>query len=264
MSETRTGRAMELTIDLSGKVAVVIGSSEGIGQAIAVALARAGAKMVLGGREEARMADTLGAIGEVGGHGRFGEIDVRAPDSIKAFGAELHAQEGAATILVNSMGGSLVKRLEDVEVEEWDNLHATHLRGTLLTCQMALEGMRSQGYGKIINLSSLAGFSVAKDRGSYSAAKAGLNQLTRALASEWGPYGIRVNGIAPGTTRTPRALLGFERDPTREAGIIARTPLGRIATPDDMVGAALFFASEMSDFITGQTIMVDGGLMSAR
>lgn len=189
-------------------------------------------------------------------------VDVREPESISAFAKAVVEGHGAPTILVNSMGGSLVKQMADVEVEEWDNLHHTHLRGTFLVCQAFAPAMAARGYGKIINLSSLAGFRVSAQRGVYSVAKAGLNQLTCALAVEWGPKGIRVNGIAPTTTRTPRASANLVKDPSREARIVARTPLGRIAESDDMVGPALFLASPMSDFVSGQTLAVDGGQLA--
>ena len=251
-----------LVVSLENTVSVVLGASEGIGAAIAVALARAGSQVVTGSREPARMAATQEMAEEFGQTISVERVDVREPGSIKEFAAAVGERHGAATILVNSMGGSLVKQMADVEVDEWDNLHNTHLRGTFLTCQAFAPAMAARGYGKIINLSSLAGFRVSERRGAYSVAKAGLNQLTCALAVEWGGQGIRVNGLAPTTTRTPRAVANFEKDPSREARVVARTPLGRIAEPDDMVGPALFLASPLSDFISGQTLIVDGGQLA--
>ena len=251
-----------LVIDLTGTVSVVLGASEGIGAAIAVGLARAGSSVVTGSRDGKRMAATQQAAHAIGQTIAVETVDVREPDSITAFAQKVVESHGAPTILVNSMGGSLVKQMADVAVDEWDNLHHTHLRGTFLVCQAFAPAMAARGYGKIINLSSLAGFRVSAQRGVYSVAKAGLNQLTCALAVEWGANGIRVNGIAPTTTRTPRAMVGLENDPGREARVVARTPLGRIAEPDDMVGPALFLASPMSDFVSGQTIGVDGGQLA--
>src|SRR5690606_20191834 len=164
----------------------------------------------------------------------------------------------------NSMGGTLIREMRDVTVDEWDDLQHTHLRGTFLTCRAFARAMAEKGYGKIINLSSLSALRGNRLRGVYAVAKAGLNQLTSVLAAEWGPFGIRVNGIAPVTTRTPRAVQQLAREPQREIELTKRIPLGRIATPDDMVGPALFLASPLSDFVTGQTILVDGGLMAAR
>lgn len=253
-----------LTISLKETIAVVIGASEGIGAAIADGLARAGAAVVLGGRDKARMGPTLEQIRGHGGSAEFESVDVRIPDSIRAFSHAVVGRRGAPTILVTSMGGSLVKEMLEVDCEEWDDLHDTHLRGTFLTCQAFAPAMGERRYGKIINLSSVAGLRGARRRGTYAVAKAGLNQLTSVLASEWGPLGIRVNGIAPGTTRTPRATAQFGREPEREPELIRRTPLGRIATVDDMVGPALFLASPLSDFVSGQMLVVDGGMMTVR
>jgi len=251
-----------VTISLADTVSVVIGASEGIGAAIALGLARAGSRVVAGGRDPVRMAETVAAAEQAGHAIHVETVDVRRPESVAAFAGAVTGRHGAPTILVNSMGGSLVKEIADVEVAEWDDLHHTHLRGTFLVCQAFAPAMAARGYGKIINLSSLAGFRVTPRRGVYAVAKAGLNHLTRALAAEWGAQGIRVNCIAPTTTRTPRASANMLKDPDREARIVARTPLGRIAEPEDMVGPALFLASRLSDFVTGQTIAVDGGQLA--
>ena len=253
-----------LAIDLRDTVSVVIGASEGIGAAIALGLARAGSTLVLGGRDVGRMSATLAAIDEVGAGANVESVDVRLPESVTAFSRAVVDRHGSPTILVNSMGGTLIKQMREVTVDEWDDLHHTHLRGAFLTCRAFAEGMGKRGYGKIINLSSFSAFRGNRWRGVYSVAKAGLNHLTSVLASEWGPAGIRVNGIAPMTTRTPRASKQLAREPERETEITKHVPLGRLATPEDMVGPALFLASPLSDFVTGQTLVVDGGLMMAR
>jgi NAD(P)-dependent dehydrogenase (short-subunit alcohol dehydrogenase family) len=253
-----------LTISLKGTVSVVIGASEGIGAAIAVGLAKAGSRLVVGGRERNRMSAT---VDEIRGHGGTVDIelvDVRVPEVVQSFSSAVIKHYGAPTILVNSMGGTLIKAMRDVEVAEWDDLHSTHLRGTFLTCQAFARAMGEKGYGKIINLSSFSAFRGNRLRGVYSVAKAGLNHLTSVLATEWGPSGIRVNGIAPITTRTPRASKQLAREPEREADLTKSIPLGRIATPEDIVGPALFLASPLSDFVSGQTLVVDGGLLMAR
>lgn len=250
-----------LSIDLGGTISVVIGASEGIGAAIAVGLASAGSELVVGGRDASRMASTVERVRDVGGVVHVENVDVRAPDSVQKFCSAVVGKQGAPTILVNSMGGTLIKELKDVEVDEWDNIHNTHLRGAFLTCQAFGNAMAEKGYGKIINLSSFAAFRGNHFRGVYAVAKAGLNQLTAVLASEWGPSGIRVNGIAPVTTTTPRVTKQLAKEPEREVKLNSRIPLGRIATPEDMVGPALFLASPLSDFVSGQTLVVDGGLM---
>jgi gluconate 5-dehydrogenase len=253
-----------LTIDLSNTVSVVIGASEGIGAAIALGLAKAGSTLVLGGRDEKRMASTSEEIGKAGGSAEFATVDARDPESIDAFSKTVVERHGPPTILVNSMGGTLIKAMREVTVAEWDGIHHTHLRGSFLSCRAFAGAMAAKGYGKIINLSSFSSFRGNRWRGVYSVAKAGLNHLTSVLAAEWGPDGIRVNGIAPMTTRTPRASKQLAKEPEREAALTRHVPLGRLATPEDMVGPALFLASPLSDFVTGQTLVVDGGLMMAR
>lgn len=250
-----------ITINLGNTVSVVIGASEGIGAAIAIGLAKAGSRLVLGGRDDKRMASTLDQVRDVGGVAEVETVDVREPASVRTFSDTVMQNYGTPTILVNSMGGTLIKELRDVEVDEWDDLHNTHLRGAFLSCRAFCQAMADKEYGKIINLSSYAAFRGNNFRGVYAVAKAGLNQLTSVLASEWGPFGIRVNGIAPVTTETPRVIKQLAKEPEREARLKKRIPLGRIATPQDMVGPALFLASPLSDFVSGQTLVVDGGLM---
>lgn len=250
-----------MTIDLEGAISVVIGASEGIGAAIAAGLARAGSRLVVGGRDAGRMAATVDQLKDAGSVAQVEIVDVRSPDSVRDFCEAVLQKHGVPTILVNSMGGTLIKELRNVEVDEWDDLHNTHLRGAFLTCQAFGKAMADKKYGKIINLSSYAAFRGNQFRGVYAVAKAGLNQLTAVLASEWGPYGIRVNGIAPVTTTTPRVTKQLAKEPEREIKLKKRIPLGRIATAEDMVGPALFLASPLSDFVSGQTLVVDGGLM---
>lgn len=251
-----------VTIDLENTISIVIGASEGIGAAIAVGLARAGSRIVAGGRDVAKMATTVEAVREVGGTADAEAIDVRVPASVTAFAEAVIAKHGAPTILVNSMGGTLIRPLREIKVEEWDDIHHTHLRGTFLAGQAFVGAMAERGYGKIVNLSSLSAYRGNPLRGAYSAAKAGLNRLTAVMATEWGPLGIRVNGIAPATTHTPRVTRQLEIDSDREAALSKLSPLGRIAEADDMVGPALFLASPLSDYVNGQTLAVDGGLMA--
>lgn len=251
-----------ISIDLEDTVSVVIGASEGIGAAIALGLAKAGSHIIAGGRDAGKMAVTVEAVRKAGGTAHAEVIDVRVPETVTAFAQAAIDKHGAPTILVNSMGGTLIRPLREVGVEEWDAIHETHLRGTLLTCQAFVDAMAEKGYGKIINLSSLSAYRGNPMRGAYVVAKAGLNRLTAALATEWGPLGIRVNGIAPSTTHTPRVTQQLQIDSDREAALAKLSPLGRIAQSEDMVGPALFLASPLSDYVNGQTLVVDGGLMA--
>jgi gluconate 5-dehydrogenase len=251
-----------ISIDLSDTISVVIGASEGIGAAIAVGLARAGSRIIAGGRDVEKMTATVEAVCELGGSADAEVVDVRVPEAVTAFASAVLGKHGAPTILVNSMGGTLIRPLREVTIDEWENIHNTHLRGTLLTCQAFANAMGENGYGKIINLSSLSAYRGNPMRGAYAVAKAGLNRLTTVLATEWGPLGIRVNGIAPSTTHTPRVTKQLTIDADREAALSKLSPLGRIARTEDMVGPALFLASPLSDYVTGQTLVVDGGLMA--
>ena len=251
-------------VDLDGVLSIVIGASEGIGAAIAMGLAQAGSNVIAAGRDAGRLEPTVQAARGARGAVHVATVDVRDPHAVQVFASTVLGDHGTPTVLVNSMGGSLVKPLVDVAVDEWDDLHHTHLRGAFLTCTAFGPAMGERGYGKIINVSSVAAVLVNRGRSVYSVAKAGLDQLTTALALEWGPLGIRVNGIAPGTTRTPRAEAQFKREPDRETWKIKGIPLGRIAVPEDMVGPALFLASPMSDYVTGHTLVVDGGWVASK
>jgi NAD(P)-dependent dehydrogenase (short-subunit alcohol dehydrogenase family) len=251
--------------DLRDALAVVVGGSEGIGAAIAEVLAGAGARVVLAARDADRLEASrrrcvaAGAV-DVDVH----TVDVRSPDSIGALADVVRDRHGPATVLVNSAGVTAIKPALDVDVDDWDRVHDVHLRGPFLTAQAFASGMAAEGYGKIVNLSSTWATTVAPGRSIYSAAKAGLSHLTAALAVEWAPLGIRVNAIAPAATRTPSREALFATDPELEESLRDRIPLGRLATPTDIVGAAMFLARPESDFVTGHTLYVDGGWRFAR
>jgi NAD(P)-dependent dehydrogenase (short-subunit alcohol dehydrogenase family) len=249
------GRAL----GLGDRLAVVIGASEGIGAAIALGLSRAGSKVILAGRSATRLKATADTVRTEGRQAHVQTVDARDPDQIKTFCAAVLREHGRPTILVNSMGGTLFKPAIDVEPEEWDTIHETHLRGTFFACTSFATAMADEGYGKIINLSSTFATAVVAGRSVYATAKAGISQLTSALALEWAPLGIRVNAVAPGATRSPRVERWLADNPGLEARMVQSIPLGRIAEPADIVGPALFLASPMSDFVTGQTLLVDGG-----
>jgi NAD(P)-dependent dehydrogenase (short-subunit alcohol dehydrogenase family) len=249
---------------LTGALALVIGGSQGIGAAVAVGLARAGAEVVIAGRDGARLAATAGEAAGTGLKLAMEVVDVRDPASIHDLRDRVNEGYGVPTVLVNSMGGTVKKNALDTQVADWDNLFDTHLRGSFLACQAFAPGMREGGYGKMINVTSTSGVIPVVNRSAYSSAKAGLSHLTAALAAEWAPFGIRVNAIAPGLTLTPRAQATMARHPEREAYAITRIPLGSIAEPEDMVGPALFLASRHSDYVVGHTLVVDGGWLTTK
>jgi NAD(P)-dependent dehydrogenase (short-subunit alcohol dehydrogenase family) len=247
------------SVDLRETVSVVIGATAGIGSAIAVGLARSGSSVVIAGRDTGRLAETGDQIAAAGGTAHAERVDVTDPDSVADLAETVAARYGTPRVLVNSAGVMVTKSAFDLTADDWDLVHDTQLRGPFLACQAFGRQMAGAGYGKIVNLSSTWAFTVGEGRSSYSAAKAGLSHLTTALACEWATHGVRVNAIAPTATRTPAADERISSDPEREAWVLSRIPMRRLATPDDIVGTALFLASSASDFITGETILVDGG-----
>jgi NAD(P)-dependent dehydrogenase (short-subunit alcohol dehydrogenase family) len=249
---------------LAGTVAVVIGGGDGIGAAIGQALADGGATVVLAGRDRDKLARARDAATARDLDVHVATVDVTHVPSIGSLADEVTARFGGPTVLVNSAGASVTKPALEVTADDWDYVHAVSLRGTFFACQAFAERMRPGGYGKIINLGSTWGATVGVGRSTYAAAKAGVHHLTAALAAEWAPLGLRVNAIAPTTTRTPRVEQLYRTDPDRERYIVDRIPLGRIAEPADVTGAALFLAGPASDFVTGHTLFVDGGWHRAK
>ncbi|WP_162605386.1 SDR family NAD(P)-dependent oxidoreductase [Jiangella ureilytica] len=246
--------------DFDGALSVIVGGNQGIGAAIGLALAAAGSRLVIIGRDEGRLAEAKKAAEEVGTDVVATQVaDISSVDSIHAMVERVLADHGAPTILVNSAGGLVRKPAFDVTVEDWDWLMETHLRGTFFTCQGFGRAMAAEGYGKIINMSSTWASTFLPGRIVYATAKAGLGHMTEGLAVEWAPLGIRVNAIAPTTTTTPRVERAIEADANLQRTAVSKIPLGRLATPDDIVGAALYLASPVSDFVTGHTLYVDGG-----
>lgn len=244
-------------LSLEGKVAVVTGARLGIGAAVATAMARAGAAVCVTSREPRRMAPVLGRIEAAGSDSLAVGLDVRKQEEIESAVDAIVARFGRLDILVNNAGTSARGPALDHTPNDWDEVLETNLRGAFFMAQAAARAMRKTGGGVVINLSSTFAQAVVADRAAYSASKAGLDHLTRVLAKEWAPYRIRVNGVAPATVATesrPHLASGEAR---RTA--ISQIPLGRLATPDDVVPAVLFLAGPAGAFVTGQTLCVDGG-----
>ena len=234
---------------LEGRTAVVTGGSRGIGRAIAAELARAGATVVLGYRSGADEANE--AAGEIGG--KAVQADVSNPEEAK----RLVDEAGDVDILVNNAGvtrDGLLARMSD---EDWDVVVDTNLRGTFNTCRAVSRGMMKRRSGAIVNVSSIVGVHGNPGQTNYSASKAGIIGFTKALARELGSRGIRANVVAPGYIST---RLTNELPEELKNAMLANTPLGRFGDPEDVAGAVRFLCSDAAAFVTGEVLLVDGGL----
>ena len=240
-----------MSFDLSGRTALVTGSTRGIGNALARALAGAGARVAINGRT----ADAVEAV--VAG------IDgsVAAPFDVTDGAAIVEAVEalGPVDVLVNNAGMTIRQALVDVEPEEWRHMLDVNLTSAFLVSRAVAPGMIERGSGKVINVCSVMSELARPTVGAYAATKGALKMLTRSMCAEWAPLGIQANGIAPGYFRTD-LNKALENDPAFDAWLRARVPAGRWADPDELGGAAVFLASPASDFVNGQIIVVDGGL----
>jgi len=241
---------------LAGRVAVVTGASRGIGQALAAGLAEAGATVVFSGREAA----TLDAAASGIARAETLLLDVSAAESIAPAFAGLAARHGRIDILVNNAGVEEICASLDATPALWDRIIGTNLRGAFFAAQAAARHMRAGG--AILNLCSLTSEVGVPGAAAYGASKSGLLGLTRALAAEWAPRGIRVNGIGPGYFRT--ALTEpFYQDRDWQAAMLAKIPLGRFGRLEDLAGAAVFLCSDLAGYITGQVLYVDGGYLAS-
>jgi 2-dehydro-3-deoxy-D-gluconate 5-dehydrogenase len=242
---------------LAGRVAIVTGASEGIGESIALGLAEAGAEVLICSRREEKLKNVKAEIEKTGGKADLFVLDVCKLGDIERLRDFALKQYGRIDILVNNAAFTVTKPAWEVTEDEWNLMMDTGFKGLFFCCQIIGSTMRQRKYGKIINLSSTFSKSIIKGRSVYGGIKAGVSHLTEALALEWGVDGIRVNALAPTAVLTPsrRDLLKGE---VLER-ILSRIPLGRLAAPEDLVNAAVYLSSPASDFITGHTLFVDGG-----
>jgi len=247
--------------DMRGRHVLVTGGGTGLGQRFATTLARAGATVTLAARRIDRLEETARAIRAHGGTAFCVPMDVASSASVaQAFGAI--AATGPLDVLVNNAGVAADKLLLDVSEDEWDEVHAANLRGAWLVAREAARAMIAAGRGgAIVNIASILGSAVQKATGPYSAAKAGLLQLTRSMALEWAKHGIRVNAIAPGYYRTDMAADFLDSDAGQQ--LLRRIPQRRLGEPPELDGAILLLASPASSYITGSVLTVDGGLSLA-
>jgi 2-deoxy-D-gluconate 3-dehydrogenase len=246
--------------DLSGRVALVSGANTGLGQAIAIALAKAGADIVAAGRSPAD--ETAAQVAAAGRSFEFLHADFSgSTQSIQEVADAAHAWRGRLDILVNNAG--TIHRADSLEVTEadWDRVVDTNLKAPFFLSQAAALHMARQGTGKIINIASMLSFQGGLRVPAYSASKSGIAGLTRALANEWAQAGINVNAIAPGYFATNNTAP-LREDPVRALSILARIPAARWGSPDDLAGAAVFLASRASDYVHGIVLPVDGGWLA--
>jgi NAD(P)-dependent dehydrogenase (short-subunit alcohol dehydrogenase family) len=245
--------------DLSGQVALVTGASRGLGQHFARALAKSGADLVLTSRKR----DDLGPfVAEMEALGRKAvplELDVRDQVSIERMAAAADSAFGQIHILVNNAGCNVRKPALDVTWDDWNLVLDTNLRGSFFVAQQMARRMVPYGYGRIINIGSVTSVFGYAGLAPYGASRGGVRQLTMSLADDWGKYGITVNCLAPGWFRTEQNKVLYESKEWVEY-LVDRIPLKRPGQPHDLDGAVVFLASEASRYVTGQTLLVDGGI----
>jgi NAD(P)-dependent dehydrogenase (short-subunit alcohol dehydrogenase family) len=249
-------------LSLEGKVAVVTGGTSGIGHAISLGLADAGADVVATARRQQEVDQTAAEVEVRGRKTVRVTSDVCNRASLEALLAAVLDRFGKVDILINCAGR--IKRAPTVSFpeREWTNILDTNLTGTLRACQIFGQHMLDRGYGRIINIASLNSFVALSEVAAYAASKAGVSSLTRSLAVEWSKKGVTVNAIAPGVFRTDLNADLLDNSP-RGQELLMRTPMGRFGRTEELIGAAVYLASDGASFVTGQTLVVDGGFLAS-
>ena len=245
--------------DLTGRVAMVTGTSRGLGQYFARALARAGADLILTSRDRAATEPFEAEIQKLGRKTARVALDVTDRHSIRQGCAEAGAAFGRIDILVNNAGMNIRKPALDVTWDDWNRILDTNLRGSFFVAQAVAPGMIERGYGRIVNIGSVTCVAGYAGLAAYGASRGGIRQLTMSLADDWGSHGVTVNCLAPGWFRTEQNKVMYENREWVDY-LVDRIPVKRPGRPDDLDGAVVFLASESSRYVTGQTLLVDGGI----
>ena len=245
--------------DLTGQAALVTGTSRGLGQYLARALARAGADLILTSRRRESLDEFAEEIRGLGRRAVAVELDVRDAGSIERMADAAAAAFGQVHILVNNAGCNVRKPALEVTWDDWNLVLETNLRGSFFVAQAIARGMIARGYGRIINVGSVTSVFGYAGLAPYGASRGGIRQLTMSLAADWGPHGVTVNCLAPGWFKTEQNRVMYE-DPGWVEYLVERIPMRRPGLPNDLDGAVVFLASEASRYVTGQTLLVDGGI----
>jgi 2-dehydro-3-deoxy-D-gluconate 5-dehydrogenase len=246
---------------LDGKVGIVTGASKGLGKAMALGLAEAGADLAIVSRGMSELSKVAHEIEKLGRKVLPISADISNLKQANEMVEKVMNEFGKIDILVNNAGTTVRMNVEDFTEEAWDQVLALNLKGAFFCAQAVGKVMISQGRGKIINTASLLSAIGGPKAVAYAAAKGGIAQITRCMAIEWAKYNINVNAIAPGYFRTP-LTQPLQEDPVRSSQILSRIPMQRWGEPDDLKGIVVFLASEASDYVTGQVMFVDGGWMA--
>jgi NAD(P)-dependent dehydrogenase (short-subunit alcohol dehydrogenase family) len=250
---------MPAEFDLTDKIAIVTGASRGLGQTFARALARAGADLIVTSRSMLSLAPFCDEIAALGRQVVPLELDLRDEGSIRRMAEAAHDSFGRIDVLVNNAGCNIRKPALEVTWDDWNTILDTNLRGTFFVAQAVGRHMVERRYGRIINIGSVTSVCGYAGLAPYGASRGGVKQMTMSLADDWGPYGVTVNCLAPGWFKTAQNAVLYENKEWVDY-LSDRIPLKRPGTPDDLEGAVVFLASDASAYVTGQTLLVDGGI----
>ncbi len=247
---------------LKDKVAIITGAAKGIGKAIAIEFVKEGAKVVVADIDFEGAQKTVEELKKMGGEAIAVKVNVADPDDVRSMVEKAVEKFGKVDILINNAGIAIQKPALDMTLEEWRRIIDVNLTGVFLCSQAAARVMVKHGGGVIINMASMLGFIAIPKRSAYCASKAGVIGLTKELAVEWAKYGIRVVGVAPGWVATRRVIELTKKGIVNEEAVKMMTPMGRMAKPEEVAKLMVFLASDDASFITGDTILIDGGYVA--